>query len=142
MWTKVPFSRDLVSWRQDHVVLLQNTITTNWFVAACDNSEAVTLLAEINLCLNDASASHSALSSTFDAFSNRPQSHGLLAEPVQLGKSVDSIHLPRAATFARFSRQGDTSGAVLPETLLFGEHRYFYMKLTTKFVIQLVLFMF
>ncbi len=142
MWTKVPFSRDLVSWRQDHVVLLQNTITTNWFVAACDNSEAVTLLAEINLCLNDASASHSALSSTFDAFSNRPQSHGLPAEPAQLGKSVDSIHLPRAATFARFSRQGDTSGAVLPETLLFGEHRYFYMKLTTKFVIQLVLFMF
>ena len=124
MWTKVPFSRDLVSWRQDDVVLLQNSITTNWFVAACESSDAVSLLAQINRCLNQASSSQAALSATFDTILNTSLSHGVVpAEAVQLGKSLDSTRLPRAANFARPSTQSDTSGAALPETLLFGEHR-------------------
>jgi hypothetical protein len=124
MWTKVPFSRDIVSWRQNHVVLLQNRVTTNWFVAACESSEAVSLLSQINRCLDHLTASQTALSATFDAFCNPPQLRGASAEAVQLGKSLDSTRLPHAAFLTRPSAQGDSNLAVLPETLLFGEHRY------------------
>lgn len=126
MWTKVPFSRDIVSWRQDHVVLLQNSMTTNWFVAACDSSDAIVLSAEINRCLDQSSASgpQAMLSATFDTYLNSTPSHGMPASAVPLGRSLDSTRLARAATHPRLSSPSDSAGVVLPETLLFGEHRW------------------
>ena len=124
IWTKVPFSRDIVAWQQDHVILLQNSRTTNWFVAACESSEATKLLAEIKQCLDQiwTAASQAALSATYDSFSASTPSYGLAAKSsVQLGRSLDSTYLARSVTHQH--GQGIVAGVALTETLLFGEHR-------------------
>ena len=79
IWTKVPFSRDIVSWRQDHVVLLQHSLTTNWFVAACEIGEAAILETAITRCLavTPTATSRQRLSATFDMFSTSTLSHGI-----------------------------------------------------------------
>jgi hypothetical protein len=124
IWTKVPFSRDIVAWQQDHVILLQNSRTTNWFVAACESSEATKLLAEIKQCLDHiwTSASQAAVSATYDSYSASTPSYGLAAKSsMQLGRSLDSTYLTRSVT--QQHGQGIAAGVALTETLLFGEHR-------------------
>jgi hypothetical protein len=123
IWTKVPFSRDIDAWRQDHVVLLQNSRTTNWFVAACESSDAVSLLTEIKKCLDliSAAASQTRISATFDAMSSSALLQGM-APSTQLGKSFDSTHFIRRS-HSRAHIQGGAASATLTELLLFGEHR-------------------
>jgi hypothetical protein len=124
IWTKVPFSRDIDAWRQDHVVLLQNSRTTNWFVAACESSEAVSLLTEIKKCLDliSAAESQTRISATFDAMSSSALLQGTTASSMQLGKSFDSTHFTRRS-HSRAHIQGGAASAALTESLLFGEHR-------------------
>jgi len=127
IWTKVPFSRDIVAWRQDNVVLLQHSLTTNWFVAACENSEAAILETAITRCLGllPTASSRTNLSATFDMFSTSTLSHGIPASAsvMQLGKSLDSTGLMLEALHQRQTTQGGPASAALNETLLFGEHR-------------------
>ena len=126
IWTKVPFSRDIVAWQQDHVVLLQNSRTTNWFVAACESSEAIKLLAEIKQCLDQTRkvASQAPLSATYDSFSSSTPFHGFAAKTsAQLGRSLDLTGLTRTSTVAQQHDQRIAASVVLTETLLFAEHR-------------------
>jgi hypothetical protein len=133
IWTKVPFSRDIVAWRQDHVVLLQHSLTTNWFVAACEIGEAAILETAITRCLavTPTATSRQRLSATFDMFSTSTLSHGIGARgggasAVMLGKSLDSTCLALEAAHQRQTIEGGpagNTGAALNETLLFGEHR-------------------
>jgi hypothetical protein len=125
IWTKVPFSRDIDAWRQDNVVLLQNSRTTNWFVAACEISEAASLLSEIKNCLDiiSTATSQPRTSATFDAFSPSTLLQRTAISATQLGKSLDSTRFTRRATHVQPNAQGGVGSAAITESLLFGEHR-------------------
>ncbi len=114
------------------MVLLQNSHTTNWFVAACESSEAALLLSEIKCCLDliSTATSQSRTSATFDAFSSSTLLQGTASNVVQLGKSLDSTRFMHRATQARPNTQNSVGSVAITESLLFGEHRYRHHQLS------------